>query len=120
MAFNAPNPDGTRSIRLSNRAPNERVSTSPISALSDFLEQCDNRTIASDAHLLLSAEDRLTRDEVMTALPLCINIIRIGTRLVLPNGETFGREDINASLSLRLVFALATLDEISRDQKQPD
>jgi hypothetical protein len=116
MAFSDPNSDGTRHIRLSNRPPNELLSTSPISALSDFLEQCDSRSIASDSHLLLSAADRLTRDDIMTALPLCINIIRIGTRLVLPDGETFGREDINTSLSLRLVLALATLDQISRDQ----
>jgi hypothetical protein len=48
------------------------------------------------------------------ALSLCVNIIRIGTTLILPDGERFGRDDINASLSLRLVLALATLDEISR------
>jgi hypothetical protein len=116
MAFTDPNSDGAHHIRLSNRRPNELQPTSPISALGDYLEQCDSRTIASDVHLFLSAEDRLTRDDILTALPLCINIIRIGTRLVLPDGETFGREDINASLSLRLVLALATLDEISRDQ----
>jgi hypothetical protein len=96
-------------IRLSNRD-----ARSAIAALSDYLEQCDSRSIASDSHLFLSAEDRLTRDDIVTALPLCINILRIGTTLVLPDGERFGRDDINCSLSLRLVLALATLDEISR------
>jgi hypothetical protein len=96
-------------IRLSNRAPR-----STIAALSEYLEQCDSRSIASDSDLFLSAEDRLTRDDIVTALALCINIIRIGTTLILPNGERFGREDINSSLSVRLVLALATLDELSR------
>ncbi len=116
MADTNPSADGPHSIRLSNRPTGEPQSTSPMSALSDYLEQCDNRRIASDANLLLSAEDRLTRDNIILALPLCVNIIRIGTRLVFPNGETFGREDINTSLSLRLVLALATLDEMSRTQ----
>lgn len=116
MAYTDPSSDGAHYIRLSNRPPNELLSASPGAALSDYLEQCDNRSIASDTHLFLSAEDRLTRDDIVTALPLCINIIRIGTTLVFPNGERFGREDINASLSLRLVLALATLDEISRRQ----
>jgi hypothetical protein len=101
--------DGAHYIRLSNREPR-----SAIAALSDYLEQCDSRSIASDGHLFLSAEDRLRRDDIVTALPLCINIIRIGTTLVLPDGERFGRDDINGSLSLRLVLALATLDEISK------
>jgi hypothetical protein len=38
------------------------------------------------------------------------------TLLVFPNGEMFGREDINGSLSPKLVLALATLDETSREQ----
>jgi hypothetical protein len=66
----------------------------------------------------LSAADRLTRDDIFTALPLCINVLRIATTLVLPDAERFGRDDINASLSVRPVLALATLDEISR--VQPD
>ncbi len=116
MAYTHPNSDGAHYIRLSSRPPNELLSTSSIFALSDYLEQCDNRRIAPDTHLFLSAEDRLTRDNIITALPLCINIIRIGTTLVFPNGETFSRDDMNASLSFRLDLALATLDEISRDQ----
>jgi hypothetical protein len=114
MAYTDPTSDGAHYIRLSSRPPNELLSTSSIGALSDYLEQCDNRRIAPDTHLFLSAEDRLTRDDIVTATALCTNIIRIGTTLVLPDGERFGRDDINASLSLRLVLALATLDEISR------
>ena len=114
MAYH-PSSDGAHHIRLSNPPPNEQLSTSPAVALRDYLEQCDNRRIAPDTHLFLSAEHRLTRDNIVTALPLCINIIRIGTTLVFPNGETFAREDINASLSFRLVLTLATLDEMSRD-----
>jgi hypothetical protein len=116
MAYTDPSSDGAHYIRFSNRPPNELLSTGSIAALSDYLEQCDNRRIAPDSNLFLSAEDRLTRDSIVTAIPLCINIIRIGTTLVFPNGERFGRDDINASLSLRLVLALATLDEISREQ----
>jgi hypothetical protein len=116
MAYTDPTSDGAHYIRFANRPSNEALSTSSIAALGDYLEQCDNRGIASDSHLFLSAEDRLTRDNIVTAVPLCINIIRIGTTLVFPDGERFGRDDINASLSLRLVLALATLDEISREQ----
>lgn len=116
MANTDPTADGAHHIRLSNRPANERPSTSSIAALRDYLEQCDNRRIAPNTHLFLSAEDRLTRDNIVTALPLCINIIRIGTTLVLPNGEKFGQQDINTSLSLKLVLALATLDEMSREQ----
>lgn len=115
MAYTHPNSDGAHHIRLSNTPPNEQPSTSPVLALRDYLEQCDDRRIAPDTHLFLSTEGRLTRDNIITALPLCINIVRIGTTLVFPNGERFGREDINASLSFRLVLALATLDEMSRD-----
>src|SRR5471030_1509841 len=114
MAYTDPSSDGTHYIRFSNRPPNDLLSTNSIAALSDYLEQCDNRRIAPDTHLFLSAEDRLTRDDIVTATTLCTNIIRIGTTLVLPDSERFGRDDINASLSLRLVLALATLDEISR------
>lgn len=114
MAYNDPASDGAHSIRLSNRPAAGQPSTSPVAALRDYLEHCDNRQIAPETHLLLSAADRLTRDDILTALPLCINIIRIGTTLVLPNGEQFGRDDINSSLSVRLVLALATLDESSR------
>jgi hypothetical protein len=114
MAHTDPASEGIYHIRLSNRPSNEMPATRSIAALGDYLEQCDNRTIAPDSHLFLSAEDRLTRDNIIMALPLCINIIRIGTTLVLPNGETFSRDDINANLSLRLVLALATLDEISQ------
>ena len=96
----APPPDNRRQV------PSPRCVT--------ISERCDNRQIAPETHLLLSAADRLTRDDILTALPLCINIIRIGTTLVLPNGEQFGRDDINSSLSVRLVLALATLDETSR------
>ena len=108
--------EGAYHIRLSNQPANALPSTSSIAALRDYLEQCDNRSIAPDTYLHLSTEDRLTRDNIVTALPLCINIIRSGTTLVLPNGETFGRDDINTSLSLKLVLALATLDETSREQ----
>jgi hypothetical protein len=106
--------DGTHFIRLANEQP----SASPAAALSDYLEQCDNRLIPPDTNLFLSAANRLTRDDIVTALPLCVNIIRIGTTLILPDGERFGRDDINASLSLRLVLALATLDEISRQHDE--
>jgi hypothetical protein len=116
MAYTDPTSDGAHYIRLSNRLPGELLSTSPAAALSDYLEQCDSRRIASDTHLFLSAEDRLTRDDIVTAVSLCINIVRIGTTLVFPDGERFGRDDVNASLSVRLVLALATLDEISRQQ----
>ncbi|HEY0424430.1 MAG TPA: hypothetical protein VGC82_14000 [Rhodopila sp.] len=116
MAYTDRRSDGTQYIRLSKRAADEMLSATPAAALSDYLEQCDNRLIPSDTNLFLSAQDRLTRDDIVTTLPLCINIIRIGTTLVLPDGERFGRDDINASLSLRLVLALATLDEISRQQ----
>jgi hypothetical protein len=109
--------DGAHSIRFAKRPLDQLPSLNSIAALSDYLEQCDNRRIASDGRLFLSAADRLTRDDIVTAVPLCINIIRIGTTLVFPNGEAFGRDDINANLSLRLVLALATLDEVSR---QPD
>lgn len=115
MAYTNPSSDGAHYIRFSNSLPAEQPSTSPSAALSDYLEQCDHRRIAPDTHLYLSAEGRLTRDNIITALPLCINIIRIGTTLVFPNGERFSREDINASLSFRLVLALATLDEMSRE-----
>lgn len=115
MAYTDPTSDGAYYIRLSNQPANKLLSTSSIAALRDYLEQCDNRSIAADTHLFLSAEDRLTRDNIVTALPLCINIVRSGTTLVLPNGETFGRDDINTSLSLKLVLALATLDETSRE-----
>ena len=97
--------DGTHFIRLSK---------SSIAALSFYLEQCDNRQIAPDTNLFLSAEDRLTRDSIISGVTLCTNIIRIGTTLIFPNGERFGREDINANLALRLVLALATLDEMTR------
>jgi hypothetical protein len=111
MTYTDVTSDGVHHIRLSKRpAPNS------IAALRDYLEQCDHRRIAPDTHLSLSAEDRLTRDDIVTALPLCINIIRIGTTLVFPNGEMFGREDINGSLSPKLVLALAMLDETSREQ----
>ncbi len=114
MAYTNPTTDGTHAIRFANRPHDQSSSGSSIAALSDYLEQCDNRRIAPDTCLSLSAEDRLTRDSIITAVPLCINIIRIGTTLMFPNGETFNRDDINASLSFRLVLALATLDEISR------
>jgi hypothetical protein len=116
MAYTDPTSDGAHYIRLSNRSPDGLLQTSPIAALGDYLEQCDSRRIAPDSNLFLSAGDRLTRDDIVTALSLCVNIIRIGTTLILPDGERFGREDINASLSLRLVLALATLDEMSREQ----
>jgi hypothetical protein len=76
MTYTDVTSDGVHHIRLSKRpAPNS------IAALRDYLEQCDHRRIAPDTHLSLSAEDRLTRDDIVTALPLCINIIRIGTTL---------------------------------------
>ena len=116
MAYTDRSSDGAHYIRLSNQSADGTLSASPAAALSDYLEQCDNRLIPPDSNLFLSAEHRLSRDDIVTALPLCINIIRIGTTLILPDGERFGRDDINASLSLRLVLALATLDEISRQQ----
>lgn len=101
--------DGVLHIRLSNQA-----TTSPIAALRDYLEQCDSRRIPPETHLMLSTEDRLTRDLIVTALPLCINILRIGTTLVFPNGERLDRADMNSNISVRLVLALALLDETSR------
>jgi hypothetical protein len=101
--------DGSHHIRLAGQ-----TATNSIAALRDYLEQCDSRSIASDAFLLLTAEDRLTRDNIITALPLCINILRIGTTLVFPNGEKLSRADMDSSLSAKLVLALATLDETSR------
>ncbi len=117
MAYNDPAFDGAHSIRLGERPAAEHTSKSSIAALRDYLEHCDSRRITPETNLFLSAEDRLTRDDILTALPLCINIIRIGTTLILPNGETFGRDDINSSLSVRLVLGLATLDETSRERE---
>jgi hypothetical protein len=114
MVFPDPGADGAYHIRFASQTADTLGSTSAIVALRDYLEQCDARSIAPDCRLHLSAADRLTRRDIVTALPLCINIIRIGTTLVLPGGETFGRDDINTSLSLKLVLALATLDEMSR------
>ena len=113
MAFPDRSADGAYHIRLASRPADTLGSTSPIAALQNYLEQCDARSIAPESHLHLSAADRLTRDDIVTALPLCINIIRAGTTLVLPSGEMFGRDDINASLSLKLVLGLATLDATS-------
>jgi hypothetical protein len=102
--------DGSHHIRLGNE-----TATSSIAALRDYLEQCDNRRIAPDTYLFLTAEDRLGRDNIITALPLCINILRIGTTLVFPNGEQLSRADMTSNLSAKLVLALATLDETSRE-----
>ena len=63
----------------------------------------------------LHVPQQLTRDDIVRAIPLCINIIRIGTTLVFPNGQRFAREDMSANLPFHLVLALATLDEISGD-----
>src|ERR1700744_6199782 len=87
-----------------------RLSPNSIGALSDYLEQCDGRVLAADRDLQLSAEERLNRDSIINALGLCINIVRIGTTLVFPNGERFGREGINPNLPLRLAIELAKMD----------
>lgn len=92
MTFPDRSADGAYHIRLANRPADTLGSTSPIAALRNYLEQCDARSIAPESHLHLSAADRLTRDDIVTALPLCINIIRAGTTLVLPSGEMFGRD----------------------------
>ena len=106
MADPDPTSDGAHYIRLSANS---------IAALRDYLEQCDGRRIAPDTHLFLSTQDRLTRDRIVTALSLCINIIRIGTTLVFPNGVRFTRDDINSSLPVKLAIELSTLDQTSSE-----
>ncbi len=114
MAYTDP---PSHSIRFSSQPGANPLATVSIGALRDYLEQCDNRRIPPDTHLFLSAADRLTRNDILSAVPLCINIIRIGTTLVMPNGERFSRENMNANLSLQLVLALATLDELTRQEE---
>lgn len=114
MAYPDRAADGTYHIRLTSRSPDTGAAINSIGALRDYLEQCDDRRIAPDTDLFLSAEDRLTRDDIFSALPLCINIIRIGTTLVLPDGARFDRADMNANLAVHLVLALATLDLMSQ------
>jgi DNA invertase Pin-like site-specific DNA recombinase len=73
-------------------------------ALANFIAQIDAYKIEPGSCLLVESLDRLSRQEVLTALELFMSIIRRGVKIVtLTNGHVFDHESLNANPAMLMV-----------------
>ncbi|MDO8249382.1 MAG: recombinase family protein [Rhodoferax sp.] len=86
-------------------------------ALSRFLKACNDGLIPKGSYLLVESLDRLSRDDVQTALQLFQNIIGKGITIVtLSDGQKYSTESINQNWT-QLIVALAVMSRANEESK---
>lgn len=79
-------------------------------SLGTFLLAIDNGQIATPSMLLVEALDRITREEIDTALELFLSIIKRGvTIVVLQSDQIFSKETIKKDRGISLIIAISML-----------
>jgi len=93
-----------------------------IGALRHFLDQVEIGNVQKGSYLLVESLDRLTRDEVITALGLFLQIIQAGITLVtLMDGKMYSKQSVNsnpADMFLSLVIMMRAREESETKSKR--
>ena len=85
--------------------------------LSVFLRACDDKIIPKGSYLLVESLDRLSREDVQTALRLFQNIIAKGIVIVtLSDGQVYSTESIDQNWT-QLIVALAVMSRANEEIK---
>ena len=85
--------------------------------LSLFLDACDDKIIPKGSYLLVESLDRLSREDVQTALSLFQNIIAKGIVIVtLSDGQVYSTKSIYENWT-QLVVALAVMSRANEEIK---
>jgi DNA invertase Pin-like site-specific DNA recombinase len=87
-------------------------------ALGRFLSMVDSDAIAPGSYLLVESLDRLSRDDVMAALPVFLAIVNAGIVIVtLADEQEYSRESINQNWT-QLVVSLAIMSRAHEESLQ--
>lgn len=85
--------------------------------LSVFLKACEDKIIPKGSYLLVESLDRLSREDVQTALRLFQNIIAKGIVIVtLSDGQVYSTESIDQNWT-QLIVALAVMSRANEEIK---
>lgn len=93
-----------------------------IGALRQFLDQVEYGNVQRGSYLLVESLDRLTRDEVITAMGIFLQIIQGGITLVtLMDGKKYSKESVNsnpADMLLSLTIMMRAREESETKSKR--
>jgi DNA invertase Pin-like site-specific DNA recombinase len=85
--------------------------------LAIFLKACDDKIIPKGSYLLVESLDRLSREDVQSALRLFQNIVAKGIVIVtLSDGQVYSTESINQNWT-QLIVALAVMSRANEEIK---
>jgi len=84
--------------------------------LGEFLKRVENGGIPEGSVLIVESLDRLSREEILTALNQFTGIIQAGIQLVtLADGQVYDRESINDNWTQLIIYKLKMLEEHTLD-----